>query len=245
MSNKFMCQFGTSAAAAKLVTTQYLKSTDRVLVLGGSGGLGLFICQYAKNVIGVEYLAVTTTQSKLFKEELPGIVDYVIDYRKQNWWELTLNDIGGKPFDVIIDLVNGQYNWQVGGCSKTTKVMHEQPNRKDTTYIQMLSGIETEIDASYGYISMIPFICNMIGRKLYSKFNRNCPTYITPQGLNLQSGDLKSILDDIVVSQKVKVILDPNGPFTILNDESIRNAMKLQNSKHAHGKVVIEISKEE
>ena len=83
----------------------------------------------------------------------------------------------------------------------------------------------------------------MIGRKLYSILNRNCPTYVTPQGLNLQSGDLKSILHDVVESQKIKVILDPNCPFTLTND-SIRNAMKLQNSKHAHGKVVIEIAKE-
>jgi len=40
---------------------------------------------------------------------------------------------------------------------------------------------------------------------------------------------------------KIRVILDPAGPFSF-DDDGVRDAMKLQNSKHAHGKVVIDIA---
>ena len=37
------------------------------------------------------------------------------------------------------------------------------------------------------------------------------------------------------------MVLDPAGPFSF-NTDAVREAMKKQKSKHAHGKVVIEVS---
>ena len=92
-------------------------------------------------------------------------------------------------------------------------------------------------------MSIIPLICRMIGRAIYSKLVPSCPKLATPQGLDLEPGDLKEILKD-VEEKKIRVILDPVSPFQ-LETESVREAMKLQRSIHAHGKVVIEISKDE
>ena len=225
------CTLPASAAAAKLVATKFLSSTDRVLLLGASGGVGTFFCQYAKNIVGVSYLAATTTQGKLAKSL--G-VDRVIDYRKENWWELE-SEYKNQPFDVVVDLVNGR-NWQRGACSGT-KVL-----KKKAKYLQLMSGVETEIDVSWGMIGVVPLMFQMIGRLLYSTLHPNCPKYIMPQGLDLQPGDLKGILED-VEQGRIKVILDPSSPFPF-EEIPVRQAMKLQNSIHAHGKVVVKIKNE-
>jgi hypothetical protein len=47
-----------------------------------------------------------------------------------------------------------------------------------------------------------------------------------------------------VAQKKVLAALDPAGPFG-LKTASMRKAMKLQQSIHAHGKVVAEIAKKE
>ena len=46
-----------------------------------------------------------------------------------------------------------------------------------------------------------------------------------------------------VEENKIKIILDNASPFCF-DTEGVRDAMKKQASKHAHGKVVVEISKD-
>jgi len=217
-----------SAAAAKLVAERAVKPGNRVLLLGASGGVGTFLCQYVK-LQGASFLAATTTQSKLAKSL--G-VDRVIDYRTENWWELE-SEFSEQPFDVVLDLVNGK-NWQHGGCSGT-KVL-----KKKATYLQLLTGVATEIDVSHGYISAIPFIFQMLGRSICSKVRPGCPNYVPFQGLDIKPGDLKGVLED-VEQKNIRVVLDPASPFAF-DTESVRRALKLQWSIHAHGKVVVQIA---
>jgi NADPH:quinone reductase-like Zn-dependent oxidoreductase len=228
---KEACTLPASAAAARLVTQKFIHKNDRVLVLGASGGVGTFLCQYIKNH-GASFLAATTTQSDLVKSL--G-VDRVIDYRTESWWELE-PEFKKDPFDVVVDLVNGR-NWQKGACSGTSVL------KRKALYVQLLTGVETEIDMRHGILGMIPFIFRIIRRSLYSKVHPSCPRYETPQGLDLKPGDLKAILDD-VTEKRIRVVLDPTSPFKF-ETGPVREAMKLQRSIHAHGKVVIEIAQDD
>lgn len=218
------CALPASAAAAKCVAEEFIHDGSRVLVLGGSGGVGTFLCQYAK-IRGCTYLAATSTQEELVT--LLG-ADCVIDYRNENWWELE-DEFAADPFDVIVDLVGGKKNWKIGACSKT-KVL----KKFGAKYVQLVPGVESEIDMSWGYLSMIPFIFSMMKQSMYAKLHKNCPTWIPYQGLKLQPGDLKGILAD-VEEKRIRVILDPKPPFTF-DTEDVCQAMRLQWSCHAHGK---------
>lgn len=220
------CTLPASAAAARFVTHKHIKCNDRVLLLGASGGLGTFMCQYIK-LQGASFLAATTTQPALARSL--G-VDRVIDYRTENWWELE-PEFQEQPFDVVVDLVNGQ-NWQLGGCSGT-KVL----KGKNTTYVQLLTGVETEIDMRG--LRIVPFIYDMAWRSVRSKFG-NCPQWTSPQGLDIKPGDLKAIMEDVAAG-RIRVVLDPASPFSF-DTAGVREALKKQKSKHAHGKVVIEIA---
>jgi NADPH:quinone reductase-like Zn-dependent oxidoreductase len=229
------CTLPASAAAAKLVATRYIKRNDRVLVLGASGGVGTFLCQYIKRVQGAAFLAATTTQKELATSILG--VDRIIDYRKENWWELE-SEFQNEPFDVVVDLVNGPLNWPVGACSSRTKVL-----KPKAPYLQLLSGVETELDMRSIVFDIIPFVFRlMISRPLYCKLHPKGPQWVGPPGLELQPGDLKGILED-VTEKRIQVVLDPSSPFSF-DTEGVRDAMKLQRSIHAHGKVVIDIAKE-
>jgi D-arabinose 1-dehydrogenase-like Zn-dependent alcohol dehydrogenase len=58
------CTLPASAMAAKLLATKFVKPNQRVLILGGSGGVGNFLCQFVK-VQGAYYLAATSTATQL------------------------------------------------------------------------------------------------------------------------------------------------------------------------------------
>ncbi|CAJ1954901.1 unnamed protein product [Cylindrotheca closterium] len=223
------CTLPSSAAAAKNVAEGFVSKGDRVLLLGASGGVGTFLSQYIK-LQGASFLAATTTQAKL--AESLG-VDRIIDYRTENWWELE-SEFQGKPFDKVIDLVNGE-NWTRGARSGTKVLPKKVP------YVQLIPGVGTEINMTG--LGIGSFLGSMLGRKLVSKCHPSCPKWEIPQGLDLPPGHLKKVLGD-VESGKVRVILDSAGPFQFTS-AGVRAAMRLQQSKHAHGKVVIEIAKDE
>lgn len=223
------CTLPASAAAAKLVAEKYVSEGNRVLLLGASGGVGTFLCQYVK-LQGASYLAATTTQKQLAQSL--G-VDDVIDYRNRNWWEME-SQYGCNPFDVVIDLVNGE-NWTKGARSGTTVLKPRAP------YVQLLMGVETEID-SRGF-RILSVLFQLMSLSIYVKCHRSGPQHVSPKGLELKPGHLKSLLDD-VEQKKIRVVLDPSSPFGF-DTKSVRAAMKLQRSIHAHGKVVIEIAKDD
>jgi NADPH:quinone reductase-like Zn-dependent oxidoreductase len=58
----------------------------------------------------------------------------------------------------------------------------------------------------------------------------------------LKPGDLRELFQD-VKQGRIRVILDPSCPFRF-TEEGVRSTMALQKSRHAHGKVVINIADE-
>jgi NADPH:quinone reductase-like Zn-dependent oxidoreductase len=214
-----------SSQAAKILVRDYVKQGDRVLVIGGSGAVGTSVLQYAKLYGATEVVAVST-QAVLCKSL--GATR-VIDYRKQKWWQM--EEYHKNKFDVVIDLVNGD-NWVKGGCAGTAI----DPKG---TYVALLSGVETELEV-HGLLSMAWLSFEWIGRMLWSRLNPSVPKWVAPEGLKLQEGDLYALLQD-VVQGKLTPVLDPSSPFAF-TETDVRKAFHLQKSRHAHGKVVIQVS---
>lgn len=75
-----------------------LKSTRKILVQGGAGGVGTFIIQMAK-LAGLHVTATTSTANRALVESLGA--DRVIDYREEDF---TTNV---KEFDLVVDAVGG------------------------------------------------------------------------------------------------------------------------------------------
>lgn len=215
-----------SAAAAKRVTTDFVRSGDRVLVIGASGGVGTSVLQYCKRARQASFVAAVSTQEELCRSL--G-ADQVVDYRTANWWQVP--DFCDHPFDVVIDLVNGE-NWTRGACAGTAV----KPNG---TYVALLSGVATEMEA-HGILDIVSLVFGMVGRQLYSRLHPRLPNWVVPKALALQDGDLRELLQD-VQQGRLQPTLDPSSPFEF-TEQGVRDAMKLQKSTRAHGKVVIRIA---
>lgn len=92
-----------------LVEHGQLEQGQKVLIHGGTGGVGHFAVQFAK-VKGAEVYATASTDSLPFLRELG--VDRAIDYKTERFEDIC------KDFDLVIDLIGGDTqarSWQVLG----------------------------------------------------------------------------------------------------------------------------------
>jgi NADPH:quinone reductase-like Zn-dependent oxidoreductase len=92
-----------STAWVCLIERGRLKAGDRVLIHGGSGGVGLYAVQIA-HLAGAEVVASSRKDAQDLVESLGA--DVTVDYRDADAWDqLSAQSNGG--YDVIIDLVGG------------------------------------------------------------------------------------------------------------------------------------------
>lgn len=217
------CGLPASAMAAKRIVRKYLHPGDNVLVIGGSGAVGTCVLQYCR-LYGAGFLAAVSTQQKLCTEL--G-ADCVIDYRQTKWW--TVPEFKDK-FDVVFDLVNGE-NWVEGGMARTAV-------KRTGVYVALIPGVEMEVEV-HGILDAVRLVLALVGRFLWSRINLLIPKWVAPEALKLEPGDLTELFQD-VAQGRLRPILDPASPFPFTEDD-VRAAMQLQKSKHAHGKVVIQI----
>ena len=92
-----------STAWVCLIERGRLKAGERVLIHGGSGGVGLFAIQIAR-LAGAE---VVSTNRKDVQELVQSLgTDQAVDYRDADAWD-QLKEHAGSGYDVIIDLVGG------------------------------------------------------------------------------------------------------------------------------------------
>ena len=92
-----------STAWVCLIERGRLQSGDRVLILGGSGGVGQFAIQIASNT-GAYVVTSASKQAQDFVRELGA--DDAVDYRREDAWD-ALKDKAQNGFDVIVDLIGG------------------------------------------------------------------------------------------------------------------------------------------
>ena len=112
-----------------LVRRAQLKSTETVLVLSASAGVGTSAIQVAKNVVGARVIATTSTAEKAAKARELG-ADEVIDYTQEDVTQRARELTGGEGVDVVVDHVGAEYfqaaynalkpGGRYGNCGVTT-----------------------------------------------------------------------------------------------------------------------------
>ena len=85
-----------------------VKHGDRILVLGGGGGLGSFVIQMAR-AAGASFIAATSTDEELMKRLN---VDRFIHYKNENWWEVEEFQKKEGLFDKVFDCAEGVQGWK-------------------------------------------------------------------------------------------------------------------------------------
>lgn len=81
---------------------------ETVLILGGSGGVGVAAIDVAKGA-GARVIAAASTQEKRDACLALG-AEAVVDYTAENWREALKEALGGKPLDIVYDPVGGDFS---------------------------------------------------------------------------------------------------------------------------------------
>ena len=204
---------------------------DRVLVLGGSGGVGSSAVQLAK-AAGAGFVAATSTQEAL----LTSLgCDRVLNYREpgQDWWRDRA--FLAAPLDVIIDCVGGNAHYAKACSNGVLK------RRRDGGRFVAVSG-----DVNDPLVKTVPQLIGFIGGLMWCLLWRplwaaltGAPSYsaITSFASAL---DIREILG-LVEAGKLRAVIDERGPFPF-SEDGVRDALGLQQSGRGHGKVVVDVA---
>jgi len=215
-----------SSAATSFNAVKYIKENSRVLILGGSGGVGSSAITLAKKLRLASYVATTSTQKGMCLEL--G-ADEVINYSEKNWWEI--EEYQQNKFDVIIDTVGGRNFY-----GKATNVLK---TGKDGGYFIAVTGDDPRADLS-SWFKAVKFLGNLPLRPVYTWFyNNHYPRHIALLPYDEMTA-LKEVLK-LIDEGKLKIFLDKASPHEFTK-EGVQEAFKIQGSGHAHGKVVVKVS---
>ena len=221
----------SSALAAYNTAESFIKTGDRILILGGSGGVGTLLIQMAKNK-GVSYIATTTTDEALAHS---WGADFVINHKQQNFWDIA--QFKKTPFDTVIDLGVGRYeSWKEAKDSGVLKAF-----TKGGRYVT-ISGDEPEMKI-HGAWQTFTFMMSILPRVVWTRMWPFVPRYCYHmEALEVKEGVFRSIID-LVQEEKLRVVIDPRSSIgTSLDLGAIKKAFHVMNKRAGHGKVVIQVA---
>ncbi|CAE7408351.1 EO [Symbiodinium natans] len=216
----------SSALTAMLLCERHVRSGDRVLVLGGGGGVGCHLVQLLKPH-GASYVAATSTQ----KEDLLGElgVDRVIDRTKENWWEIA--EFKDTPFDLVVDLYGTREPWNRAASSGVVK-----SGRLGGRFVTTVG--DTPYMKFRHWWHIFPLMYDMTARSLWTGIFRSKPRW--SYHLGLEPKDLARLLRRVEAGE-LRAVLDSTHQFDL---QGLQEAFRIQKSRRAHGKVVIVVAKE-
>lgn len=218
----------SSAITARNAVMDYVKEGDRVLILGGAGGVGSAAIQIAKQHAKASLIATTSTQVDLCKEL--G-ADIIIDYREQDWW--SIEKFHETKFDVIIDTVGGGNYY--GRAEKVLKT-----GKQGGSFVAV-TGDDPQPDCRT-VRKIVKFFSSMLGRSIYTKMK----TSTLPKHVLLMPYDEMSGRKEVLEWMKegtLKIKLDGDKPLPFTAD-GVREAFVKIGGHHAHGKVCVRISEQ-
>jgi len=170
--------YGALTALYFLHDMAKIKSGQKVLIKGASGGVGVYAVQLAK-YFGVEVTGVCSTRNTGFVKSLGA--DKVIDYTTTDYTKT------GEQWDVILDIVVG----------KTSFIKNKNALTKNGKYLAIAGGLN----------DMIQMVRTSIigGKKVFFGGGTNCEKQENFIFINqlIEDGNLKPVVDKIFPFDKI------------------------------------------
>ncbi|CAB9497629.1 Mycocerosic acid synthase-like polyketide synthase [Seminavis robusta] len=188
---------------------------QKVLIYGGSGGVGSLAIQMAK-ALGASEVYSTGSNVELIK----GLgADVVVNYKEES----LMDALKGKDFDLVFDTIGGLEHWQIAQASL----------KKGGRFITVVG------DGG----SLVSLIAKATWRKMLGSVGLGIPyafflTDTTYDGL----GKDMAQMTEMVEGGKVKALLDERR-FE-LTQEGLQDFIKASMSHRAKGKLILQVQKE-
>jgi NADPH:quinone reductase-like Zn-dependent oxidoreductase len=228
-----------AGACPATLLAERIQEGERVLILGAGGGVGSHTCQIMR-ARGASFIAgVTRTPDRLLQPPLS--YDRAIDYTKED--PFSIEEFKEKPFDVIMDLAGGGWlDLQKGYRNGTKSIV--KPASQGGRFLTV-----TTDDAIFEIHSVLPalklFLWIPLWRAIKSRTwaRRGLPKFTFAMSIPGER-DVMTRTMDFAANGTLKAVVDPKGPFPFTT-EGVRTAFRIQETRHGHGKVVVQISKPE
>ena len=224
------CSHIEAASIPYVATTAWIALVDKaglnsniaqgkkVLIHGGSGGIGSFAIQLLK--AWGAYVATTCSTAKVERVKLLG-ADQVIDYQRQDF-TAELHD-----FDLVLDTVGGDCE------AKSQKVLKKKSDASfKPCYVSLITPVLGNID-QYGLLAgLVRSIVTLLGKKRQSKKEgiRYEWALFKPNSHALE--EVKTLIEQ----DKIKTLID-----RVFSLPDIVDAHRYVESGNVLGKVVIEV----
>jgi NADPH:quinone reductase-like Zn-dependent oxidoreductase len=210
---------------------------ERVLVLGASGGIGAHFCQLLRRK-GVSYVVgVSRNTERLLNP--PIQCDDAIDYTTTDVF--SLEKYRQNKFDTIFDFAGGGYQ-RLEECVQRNEPLIVQPASMGGRFITTvpLHGPIYEVHSIWAALKI--FLFPSLWKAMTSRtFTRSkLPKYSFSLAINDDRTPATKVME-YAENGSLTAVVDERGPFP-LTTEGIRHAFRLQESRHAHGKVVIQVA---
>jgi len=191
-----------------------LKSGDKVLIHAGSGGIGTFAIQYAKNK-GAYVYTTTSTKNVSWVKALGA--DRVIDYKTENYLDIV------KDIDIVYDTLGGNYTLEAFDViTKGGKV------------VSIIGKVDKETAIELKLNGFIRFILSLKRMKITKKIKKKSAYYKLI--LMQPNGEQLTEIKKLVEKNLIKPVIDKTFPFS----ESI-DALLYQKTGRAKGKIIIKM----
>lgn len=229
-----------AGACPATLLAERIHTGERVLILGGSGGVGSLTCQVMRAQQGASYIVASTSQQpsdRLLKA--PMNYDKVIDYTQQD--PFLVEEFQDQPFDVIVDLA-GAGGWlSLVQSSQMGIKSIVKPASQGGRYLTLTP--DTAIYEVHSIAQALNlFLWIPLWRAIKSRVwaRSKLPKYTMAMSLDEERSHLTRTLE-LAKNGKIQAVIDPRGPFPFTT-EGIRKAFRVQETRHALGKVVIEVA---
>lgn len=194
-----------------LISKARLAPGQRVLILAGSGGVGTFAIQLAKDR-GAEVATTCSTRNVELVRKLGA--DHVIDYTKDDFAETLEN------YDVVLDTLGGEER------KRARTIL-----RRGGYLATLVSGIPEAANRLGPTVGVVAVGCEMLGFMLGSRLLHGVRTSWV---LRPDDGKVLARIATLVDAGKIEPVIDRVYPL-----EEIAAAHEYSESGRARGKIVI------
>jgi len=212
-----------------------IKEGERVLIMGAGGGVGSHTCQIMRKQGASHLVGCSLTPDRLLQEPLK--YDEAINYSKDD--PFSLKKYQDEPFDVVVDLAGGSWLRLIQSYDNNEKSI-VKPASHGGRYLTLTPDKAIfEAESLMGIIK--PFLIIPLWRALKSRLwkRHHLPKYSFAHSLAFERSHLTRTMN-MAQDGTLKAVMDSRGPFPFTT-EGVRKAFRLQETRHIHGKVVVQV----
>ena len=231
-----------SAAPGIFLAEDYIKEGERVLVLGAGGGVGTTFCQRllhhgASLVVGV---GSTQTGSLWRKNELFSANEF-IDYTQTDPLAVEKYLAKENRFDIIVDFAGGGFQ-RLEERVKANEPIPVQTAAEGGRFLTTIPPVGPTYEI-HGWLQLVQsFLWPSLAKAILSRtwYRRRLPAYTFGLAIPMERRRASRPME-LAEAGQLRAVVDPEGPFPFTT-QGVRDAFRKQQSRHAHGKVVISVA---